>query len=125
MRVDSNKKSAGYIFLICSIAFNLAAAILFGISRENKSAAIVVLLALAAAVGILSLIKYLPLSEYVVVALAAVAGGMLVVVFLGNMADIFAKNNVVGLSGKFITSLVFVVLSMISSCGAAITKVQK
>lgn len=122
---DSKKKSTGYIFLICSIVFNVAAAILFGISRENKSTAIVVLLVLAAVIGIASLIKHLPLTEYLSLALVAVAGGLLVVVFLGNMADIFAKNNVIGLSGAFIASLVTVVLSMITSCGAVIAKMEK
>ena len=119
------KKSVGFYMTVAAAVLSLSACILFGVSRENKQVAIVVLLALAIVACGMVAVKPFFLTEFLPLVFTAVSTGMILVVLLNNLADIFAKNNVVGLSGTFIASLVFAALAMIVSALAAIFKQEK
>lgn len=119
------KKSTGAYASIAAALLGIIAVCLFAFSRENNNAAIVVCLAVGIVCSALIVVKHLPLTEYIPLILNAAALGMIFNVLLNHLADIFAKNNVVGLSIGFILSIVFCALAAAASVVAAIGKHDK
>lgn len=70
-------------------------------------------------------VKHFPLTEYIPLICNAAALAMVFNVLLHNLADIFAKNNVIGLSTGFILSMVFCALAAIASIVAVAAKHER
>ncbi len=119
------KKGVGFYLTVATAVLSLLGCILFGVSRENKFVAPVVLLILALVACCVVAVKPFFLTEYLPLVFTAIPAGMIIVILLNNVADIFAKNNMLGLSGTFVTSVVFVVLAMIVSALATVFKQEK
>lgn len=120
------KKSIGFYLTMAAAVCGIIAVSLFAASRENKDgAAIIALLAIAIVCSAAIAVRHFTLTEYVPLVLNAAATGLIFVVLLNNIADIFAKNNVIGLSAGFIVSIVFCFLATIASCAAVICKHEK
>lgn len=120
-----DKKSFGFYLTVATVVLGLLACILYGVSRENKEISVILLLVFAMAFGVLVLVKPFTFTEYLPFVLSAASTGIMFKILLDNLADIFAKNNVIGLSGTFVASLVFVVLAMIVSACSVVFKQEK
>ena len=125
MKTFFAKKSVGFYATAAAAVLGIIAVILFATSRENNSTAIVGLLAAGLVCSALIAVKHVKLTEYIPLVLNAVALGMIFKVLLDNLADIFAKNNVLGLSSGFIASMIFCLLAAVGSIVAVICKHEK
>ena len=119
------KKSVGFYCAIAAVILNLIGCILYGVSRENVNALVIVFLAIATAVSIVVAIKPFKYIEFISFGLSAAAVGITLYLLLGNIAEIMFKNNVIGLSATFIPAFVFIVLGGVSAALAAILKQEK
>lgn len=125
MKEFIEKKGLGFWFVAAAVICDLLGCILFGVSRENVSTLAVVFLALAAVAGAVVVVKPFKFTEFVPFVLTAAATGLIAYVLIENISQIFFKNNVIGLSGTFVCSVVFVVLGMLASAAAIVLKQEK
>lgn len=120
------KKSAGFYATVLAVILGIVAVSVFSASRESDGETAIIWLLVAAIVcSAFVAVIHIPLTEYVPLALYAIAAALVLILFLNNMADIFAKNNVLGLSTEFVVSMVFCVLAMVSSCVSVICGHEK
>lgn len=119
------KKSTGFYASVLAAIFGIIAVCMFAPARENNNTAIVVVLIVAIICSALIAVKHFALTEYIPLVLNAVALAFIFNVLLHNLADIFAKNNVIGLSTGFITAIIFCALATIASIVAVIGKHEK
>ncbi len=110
-----SKKGLGFYFEIAALVLSLIGCILYGVSRENDSAAVIVLLIIGMVVSLVVAIKPIKYVEYVPFILITAATAVTVEILLENVAQIMFKNNMLGISATFIPALVFIVLGMICS----------
>lgn len=119
------KKGIGFYFTAAAVVLGLIGVILYGVSRENVSVAVTVLLVLAVATGAVVAVKPFKFTEFVPLAFGIVSFGMLLVILLDNIAEIAFKNNMLGLSGEFVAGLIFIVLALIGFVGGLVAKQEK
>lgn len=119
------RKSVGFYATAVAVVLGIVALCLFATSRENNSSAIVGLLVAGVICSTLVGVKHFKLTEYIPLILNSIALAMIFRVLLDNLADIFAKNNVLGLSSGFIASMVFCLLATAGSVVAVICNHEK
>lgn len=119
------KKSIGFYFTAAAIVLSLLACILYGVSRENVNAAIIVLLAFAMVTGVIVAVKPIKYAEAVPFVLTAIPLGFATYILIENISQIFFKNNVIGLSGTFVTSFVFIALAAVVSAVSLVVRQEK
>lgn len=119
------KKGLGWYFTAVAVILNLLGVILYGVSRENTSSAIIVLLVFAMATGVAVALKHFKFTEYVPFILSVIPFALTVAILLENVTQIWFKNNVVGLSSTIIPAVVFMALATILSACAVVSKHEK
>ena len=119
------KKSAGFYASVVAVVLGIVAVCAFAPARENQDSTIVVLMILGILCSAIVAVKHFPLTEYIPLICNAAALAMVFNVLLHNLADIFAKNNVIGLSTGFILSMVFCALAAIASIVAVAAKHER
>ncbi len=120
----SNKGIGFYLLLVASI-LSFISAILFSTCREGKETWVIVLSVIAGIIALLVSFKRFKFTEYIPLILESVSLGLILFTFLNLLADIFAKNNVIGISGGFITSFVFGAISTVLFAVSSCVKIEK
>ena len=120
----SNKGIGFYLLLVASI-LSFISAILFSTCREGKETLVIVLSVIAGIIALLVSFKRFKFTEYIPLILQSVSLGLILFTFLNLLADIFAKNNVIGISGGFITSFVFGAISTVLFAVSSCVKIEK
>lgn len=120
----SNKGIGFYLLLVASI-LSFISAILFSTCREGKETWVIVLSVIAGIIALLVSFKRFKFTEYIPLILQSVSLGLILFTFLNLLADIFAKNNVIGISGGFITSFVFGAISTVLFAVSSCVKIEK
>ena len=119
------KKSWGFYCIAVAVVLDLLACILYGISRENNTGAIIILLVFAMVTGVIVAVKPFKYTEYVPFVLTAIPFGLITYILIENISQIFFKNNVIGISGTFITSFVLIILAMVACAVSLVVKHEK
>ena len=120
----SNKGIGFYLLLVASI-LSFISAILFSTCREGKETWVIVLSVIAGIIALLVSFERFKFTEYIPLILQSVSLGLILFTFLNLLADIFAKNNVIGISGGFITSFVFGAISTVLFAVSSCVKIEK
>ena len=115
-------KKRFFIAELVSVIVLAAAAIVYATAsaREN-SPVIIALLAVAAVVGVVLLVKHFPYGEYIPFVLSLVSVGLFIPLAFDEIGDVLSKINMNGLSASWIASAVLMVLGMV--CTAVATTV--
>lgn len=125
MKAFFAKRSVGFYASVIAAVFGIIAVSAFAPARENQNSVIVTLMILGVICSAIVAVKHFPLTEYVPFAFNAAVLAMIFNVLLHNLADIFAKNNVIGLSTGFVLSMVFCTLAAIASVVAVAAKHER
>lgn len=125
MKTFIAKKSVGFYATVLAAVFGIISVCLYSSSGESNSTAIVALLVTGLICSAFIAVKHFKLTEYIPLILNAVALALILKVLLDTLADIFAKNNVTGLSSAFIASMVFCGLAAVGSAVAVICKHER
>lgn len=120
-----SKKSLGTYFLLAGAIISVIYAIVYGVSRENAGSWMLLFPILAAVLAIALSFFRIRYLEYIPFVLSIVSLSLAVFVLLDNLADIFAKNNVLGLSGAFIFALVLAIIGTLCFALSTIFKLDK
>ncbi len=118
-------RGLGFYFTEFATLASLLSAILYGICRENRYPVILVMLILATVAGAVVSVKPFRLTEFFPFTFNAIAVGFLLLVLLNNLADIMAKNNVLGLSAPFVVAFVLSILALLCSAVAVVLPQKK
>ena len=108
------KKNAFFVAELVSVIVLIASAVVYAMAdaREN-SPLIIGLLAVAAVVGVVLLVKHFPSGEYIPFVLSLISVVVFIPLAFDEIGDVLSKINMNGLSASWIASAVLIVLSMV------------